>query len=123
MQLSRENGVTDNERLKEAYGELYEDLIRVYSIRTICEVLREIYWSISDGEVRTKVIEALIMAKKMNNRLIEYYEQATGESHKSKVHEGLFQPNPFCSQIYQEKRIKQALQEINEDNRIDVRKG
>jgi hypothetical protein len=39
------------------------------NFRTICEVLREIYWGIDDPDIRLKVIEASTMAKKMSRRI------------------------------------------------------
>lgn len=116
----------DKKILEEIHGELYEDLVRVYAIRTICEVLREIYWGIEDQDVKLKVKEAIVLAKKMNNRLIYYWEKANPGKPKSEVHEGIFQLNPFSDQVRKEKerlRLEQALKEANEDNRTDVRKG
>lgn len=40
--------------------------------RTVCEVLREIYWYTSDEIVREKVKEAMGMAKRMDARLRQY---------------------------------------------------
>ena len=40
--------------------------------RSICEVLREIYWETEDPDVRIKAIEASMMAKKMARKLIKY---------------------------------------------------
>lgn len=40
--------------------------------RTICEVLREIYWYTTDPTIRTKVEEATTMAKKMDKKLHQY---------------------------------------------------
>ena len=41
-------------------------------MRTVCEVLREIYWHTDDPIVREKVLEATVMAKKMDIKLREY---------------------------------------------------
>lgn len=41
-------------------------------MRTICEVLREIYWATEDEVVREKAIEAEAMAKRMDAKLREY---------------------------------------------------
>ena len=40
--------------------------------RTICEVLREIFWQTEDHSIRDKVMEATTMAKKMDKKLREY---------------------------------------------------
>jgi hypothetical protein len=40
--------------------------------RTVCEVLREIYWATEDEELRTKVIEAERMTKRMDAKLREH---------------------------------------------------
>lgn len=40
--------------------------------RTICEVLREIYWQSDDTVVKEKCMEATVMAKKMDAKLREY---------------------------------------------------
>jgi len=40
--------------------------------RTICEVLREIYWATQDDNLRTKAVEAERMAKRMDAKLREY---------------------------------------------------
>ena len=37
--------------------------------RTICEVLREIYWETDNKEVRLKAIEASAMAKRMSRKI------------------------------------------------------
>ena len=41
-------------------------------LRTICEVLREIYWHTQDPEIREKVVEAERMAKRMDAKLRKY---------------------------------------------------
>ena len=46
----------------------------VNTLRTVCEVLREIYWSTEDPVIRDKTVEATIMAKKMDQRLRQYKE-------------------------------------------------
>lgn len=40
--------------------------------RTICEVLREVYWYTLDPVIREKVLEASSMAKRMDKKLHEY---------------------------------------------------
>lgn len=110
-------GLTQEEELlKSVHGELFADLIRVYPIRTICEVLREIYWSTKDIEIRERVKEAMIMAKKMDIRLTEYWNIANPES-EERYDEDLWELNPYTDQ----KRLEQALEEANEDSRVDVR--
>jgi len=46
--------------------------IRSSRFRSICEVIREAYWLTNDPEVRSRLVEASKMAKKMGNKLIEY---------------------------------------------------
>ncbi len=43
-----------------------------WRFRSICEVLREIYWETEDPVIREKVREASLMAKKMGKKLIDY---------------------------------------------------
>lgn len=59
----------------EAREELTADMAKSYDMRTICEVLREIYWLTEDPEIREKLLEATVMAKKMDRKLIEYYHK------------------------------------------------
>jgi hypothetical protein len=49
-----------------------KNMIHESAFRSICEVLREIYWETEDPNVRLKSIEASMMAKKMARKLIEY---------------------------------------------------
>lgn len=51
-----------------------KNFVTSYPFRTLCEVLREIYWHTEDAVVREKVREATIMAKKMDAKLREYKE-------------------------------------------------
>lgn len=108
--------MTDNQLLKKVHGELFDDLVRVYPMRTICEVLREIYWSTRDEEIREKVKEAMIMAKKMDIRLTEYFNAANPEGSDDRYDEGLWEENPFKDV----KRREQALEEAYEDRRSAV---
>jgi len=95
--------------LKDVHGELYDDLVREWSMRTICEVLREIYWLTKDQEIRDRVKESMVMAKAMDRRLTEYYNEAHPES-EIRYDEGIWKPNPFKDQ----KREEQALRELEE---------
>jgi hypothetical protein len=56
----------------ELMSEPNKKYVTAYRIRTICEVLREIYWETNNPEVRKKVEEATAMAKKMNKKLRSY---------------------------------------------------
>ncbi len=49
-----------------------KNMMHKSEFRSICEVLREIYWDTEDSDVRLKVVEASMMAKKMARKLIEY---------------------------------------------------
>ena len=51
-----------------------KNFVTSYPFRTVCEVLREIYWHTDDEVVREKIREATIMAKKMDAKLREYKE-------------------------------------------------
>lgn len=44
----------------------------VTTMRTICEVLREICWHSKDPVIKEKCMEATVMAKKMDEKLREY---------------------------------------------------
>lgn len=57
---------------------------RSSSWRTICEVHREIYDACPDERVRGLVLEAFIMAKRMDAKLREY---------KADWDQGLYEPN------------------------------
>jgi len=103
----------DEELLKEVYGDLYDDLVRVWTSRGICEVLREIHWSSDDPELRTKVIEAMQMAKRMARKLAEYHEEKyPGETWDR----SFWKDNPFYSKVQVEKRRQQALDEAKTKN-------
>ena len=49
-----------------------KNMIHKSTFRTICEVLREMYWETDNPNIRLKAIEASMMAKKMTRKLIEY---------------------------------------------------
>ncbi len=49
-----------------------KNMIHESAFRSICEVLREIYWETEDASIRLKAIEASRMAKKMARKLVEY---------------------------------------------------
>ena len=49
-----------------------KNFVTSYDRRTVCEVLREIYWHTKDPVVRDKIEEATVMAKKMDKKLREY---------------------------------------------------
>lgn len=51
-----------------------KNFVTSYPFRTVCEVLREIYWYTDDETIRKKVQEATVMAKKMDAKLREYKE-------------------------------------------------
>lgn len=57
-----------------------KNFVTAYHKRTICEVLREIYWHTKDPVVREKVQEATVMAKKMDAKLREYKEDWDAEN-------------------------------------------
>ena len=69
-----------------------KNMMHKSQFRTICEVLREIYWGTDDPDIRLKAIEASMMAKAMARKLIEYnldiniemeYEELTGEQRET----------------------------------------
>jgi hypothetical protein len=49
-----------------------KNMMHKSAFRSVCEVLREIYWQTDDPDIRLKAIEASMMAKKMARKLIEY---------------------------------------------------
>ena len=51
-----------------------KNFVTSYRFRTVCEVLREIYWHTDDEVIREKVKEATVMFKKMDAKLREYKE-------------------------------------------------
>ena len=110
----------DKEILKEVYGELYNDLVRVYHLRTICEVLREIYWASEDENIKDKVKEAMGMAKKMNHRLAYYWRKENPDA-KVGWDSNMWKENPFFSKERGKERREAALRRANEDSRNDVR--
>ena len=59
-----------------------KNILRVNPMRTVCEVLREIFWHTDDPVIRAKVLEAIGMAKKMDKKLrgySEYYDDEMWE--------------------------------------------
>jgi len=78
--------------------------------RTVCEVLREIYWGTEDVVIREKVQEAIGMAKRMDAKLRIYkadWEQTFYENVQ----------NP--KEVAEERRVQYEA----ENSRVDVRKG
>lgn len=67
--------------------------------RTVCEVLREIYASPGvTSEIQGKCIEATVMVKKMNAKLIEY---------KTDWDAGAWQKNPnYTYEIHMQKLLQ-----------------
>jgi len=76
--------------------------------RTVCEVLREIYWHTDDLVVKEKALEAIDMAKRMDIRLREY---KADWDRTEWAHIG------NASEISAARRVKY------ENSRDDVRKG
>ena len=69
------------------------DMYAISPRRTICEVLREIFLSTgATPEIQEKSMEATVMAKKMNAKLIEY---------KADWDVGFFEPNPEFTKLHQ----------------------
>lgn len=80
--------LTNSEIVSEAFGHLYGKLSRSWDRRTICEVLREIYWYTEDKEIRDRIEEAIVMAMKMSDRLSSYAGSSIWETEMTV-------PNPF----------------------------
>lgn len=91
------------EMVTEIFGTLYAKLSRSWPRRTICEVLRECYWSTEDEALRLKIVEAMEMGIKMSDKLRDYAGSSEWE------HE-MFAPNPFWTEI-RDARKKQAFEE------------
>lgn len=87
-----------------------KNMVTANRFRTICEVLREIYWHTTDPVIREKALEASGMAKKMDKRLHEY---------KYGWDEGEWQ----ITEDYEEVARKRREQYERENSRTDVRKG
>jgi hypothetical protein len=49
-----------------------KNMMHKVQMRSICEVLRELYWVTEDPEVRERAVEASRMAKKMALKLLDY---------------------------------------------------
>jgi hypothetical protein len=85
--------------------------VNASNMRTICEVLREIYWETEDPVIREKLDEAQTMAKKMHRRLVRYrneYVERTGcELPKDPMG---YKPNKDMAKI-KEERIKKRERE------------
>lgn len=72
------------------------------NMRTICEVIREIYWATEDKQIREKAVEAIRMAKRMNNRLREYKRSwDNGEWEENK---GAIETEKLRRQKYEEEK-------------------
>ena len=56
---------------KEKGLDIREQFVTAWPYRTICEVLREIYWATDDKEIRQKAIDATVMAKRMADLIVE----------------------------------------------------
>lgn len=91
------------EIVREVFGTLYGKLSRSWPNRTICEVLRECYWSTEDETLRLKIVEAMEMGIKMSDKLRAYSGSSAWE------HE-MFEPNPFWTEK-QAARKEQAFEE------------
>ena len=72
-----------------------KNFVASHHFRTICEVLREIYWHTNDEVVREKIKEATLMAKKMDKKLHEY---------KYNWDEGMWEPLENEDQIKEQRR-------------------
>lgn len=59
-------------------------MLEAYPLRTICNVIRRIYVTCKDEEIKRLCVEALLMSKSMNRRL-KYY--------KKDWDKGLWQPD------------------------------
>jgi len=81
-----------------------------FNKRTICEVLREIYWYTTDETIREKIKDAMQMAKKMDAKL---------RSYKSEWDKNEWEVIPNQEEI----RLERVEKYLNENNRTDVRKG
>lgn len=70
---------------KEIRKELKHSINKQVEFRTICEVLREIYYSSDCPSIRLKSLEAMYMAKRMNKKLVEYWRKSGRTNKKAKV--------------------------------------
>lgn len=100
------------ELLKEVHGDLYEDLIRVYAQRTICEVLREIYWGVEDELIREKSIEAMVMVKRIVAKLRWYQIEYGTDVDKGKPI--TYVENPHATPELRAARLARAIEEARQ---------
>jgi hypothetical protein len=98
----------DRELLKEVHGDLYEDLIRVYSLRTVCEVLREIYWGVEDELIREKSIDAMMMVKRIVAKL-RWYQIEYGTD-VDKGEPIAYVENPYATPELRAARLARAIE-------------
>ncbi|KKL66198.1 hypothetical protein LCGC14_2147380 [marine sediment metagenome] len=61
---------------KEKKLDVRRTMVASWPHRSICEVLREIYWATEDEEIRKKAVDATVLAKRIMNKLIEYHGEA-----------------------------------------------
>ncbi len=80
-----------------------KNIVKSCEMRTICEVLREIYWYTGDLVVREKVLEATSMAKKMDGKLRKY------KKHWDK--QDMWEPNEDA-----EGKLKQRQEQYEKEN-------
>ena len=79
--------------------------VKAADFRTICEVLREIYWATEDPEIRKKSKEATAMAKKMDKRLRHYRDKYEEE----------YEVNSNAKEITEHRRALRKKQEDKEN--------
>lgn len=56
-----------------------KNMMSVPPVRSVCEVLREIYWSTDDPKIRDKCVTASKMAKAMARKLLSYKFHVSSE--------------------------------------------
>jgi hypothetical protein len=105
--------MSDYDRIKRKHDHSGRMFAKSYPVRSICEVLREIYWETKDPEIRRKLDEATVMAKKISRKLVGYKEDALSD---------LYEDVPNVEELTKERlrmfRKEQAEIDANEAKRI-----
>lgn len=85
--MKEKSAFREIEGLDDALEELLKHIVRKEPMEvrkpekegTICNTLRQIYYSTKDPEIRLLVLKASIQAKKMAKRLLEYRKESSPE--------------------------------------------
>lgn len=96
------------------------EMLNSWPHRSICEVLREIYWATEDEAVQEKAVEAMMMAKRVVNKLIEYHAEWNA-GHTEYMKYELISPEDQDRIIKEREEIQAARDEKSEELRARMR--